>query len=379
MRGSGGVTGGGARVLESPALESQPDLSVVIVTFNAAALIGNCLDSLAAACSGLHTEVFVVDNGSADGTPDLVRRFHPAVHLQATGQNLGFSAGNNRALPLCRGRAVMLLNPDTVVQPGAITTLLGHLQAHPEAGAVGPMLRLGDGSIQAECARRLPAPGNLLPWLLLLDKLVHNVQKRWHTVWPANAVPPAQPDPPPARWYDGFNLLAWPRQQACAVQSICGACLLMRQEVLQQVGLLDESSPMYLDDIDCCRRILDAGWAIHYQPAAVITHLWQQSSHPQRAGDHYALGCHAIWLYLRKHHGVPAGRAFAAMAALAALLRLPPSALVAAWPGAQQPRRLRRLRMVQGLARWAWHWPKRPPRFGFASERAAAGPQAQRP
>lgn len=365
---------------ECPSPARRPDLSVLIVTYNAAALIGDCLHSLAAACSGLHTEVFVVDNGSADGTPDLLRQHHPWVQLQATGRNLGFSAGNNRALPACRGRAVMLLNPDTVVQPGAIATLLAHLQAHPEVGAVGPMLRLGDGSIQVECARRLPAPGNLLPWLLLLDKLVHRVQSRWRKSRPARPAPRPQtepPQPPPPRWYDGFNLLAWPRQQACAVQSICGACMLMRQEVLQQVGLLDESSPMYLDDIDYCRRILDAGWAIHYQPAAVITHLWQQSSHPQRAGDHYALGCHAIWLYLRKHHGVIAGRAFAAMAALAAVLRLPPAALMAVWPGAQRANRVRRLRMVQGLARWAWRWPKRPPRFGFASESEVAGPQVQ--
>lgn len=359
----------------APATAAQPDLSVVIVTYNAAALIGNCLDSLATACSGLHTEVFVVDNGSADGTAELLRQHHPWVQLQATGQNLGFSAGNNRALPLCRGRAVMLLNPDTVVQPGAVSSLLAHLQAHPDAGAVGPMLRLGDGSIQAECARRLPAPGNLLPWLLLLDKLAHKVQSRSRRRLTAQAAPQPASEPPPPRWYDGFNLLAWPRQRACAVQSICGACMLVRQEVLQQVGLLDESSPMYLDDIDYCRRILNAGWAIHYQPAAVITHLWQQSSHPHRAGDHYALGCHAVWLYLRKHHGVAAGRAFAAMAALAALLRLPPAALMAAWPGAKQPDRRRRLRMTQGLARWAWRWPKRPPLFGFASESDVARPQ----
>jgi len=370
----------GARVVESPALQSQPDLSVVIVTYNNTTLIGDCLDSLAAACIGLHTEVFVVDNGSADGTPDLLLEHYPWVRLQATGRNLGFSAGNNLALPACRGRAVMLLNPDTVVHPGAITHLLAHLQAHPEAGAVGPMLRLGDGSIQAECARRLPAPGNLLPWLLLVDKLAHRAHSLRRERWPARSTEqtPSEPSEPPGpHWYDGFNLLAWPRQQACAVQSICGACLLMRQEVLQQVGLLDESSPMYLDDIDYCRRILNAGWAIHYQPAAVITHLWQQSSHPQRAGDHYALGCHAIWLYLRKHHGVAAGRTFAAMAAGAALLRLPPAALMAAWPGAQQANRVRRLRMVQGLAHWAWRAPKRPPQFGFASEREVASPQVQ--
>ena len=342
------------------AAAARPDLSVVIVTYNAASLIGPCLDSLAADCADLRIEVFVVDNGSSDGTPDLLRRAYPWVRLNATGRNLGFSAGNNQALPLCAGHAVMLLNPDTIVHRGAVPRMLAHLRDHPGVGAVGPMLCLGDGSIQPECARRLPAPGNLLAWLLLLDKLVPHLPGRRQGV--------AVGDPPAPTWYDGFNLLAWPRQRACAVQSICGACILLRHEVLQQVGLLDETSPMYLDDIDFCRRILDAGWAIHYQPESVITHLWKQSSDPRRAGDHYALGCHAIWLYLHKHHGRAAARAFEAMAALAAALRLPAAALLAVWPGPTQPRRRYRLSMAQGLARWAWRLQKRPPLFGFASE-----------
>jgi GT2 family glycosyltransferase len=346
------------RVLDAAA--ERPDLSVVIVTYNAASLIGPCLASLSADCADLRLEVFVVDNGSSDGTPDLLLREYPWVRLHATGRNLGFSAGNNQALPLCVGRAVMLLNPDTVVHPGAVPRLLRQLRENPETGAVGPMLCLGDGSIQPECARRLPAPDNLLAWLLLLDKLMLRLPTRLQAG--------ATGDPPAPSWYDGFNLLAWPRRHACSVQSICGACILVRHEVLQQVGLLDESSPMYLDDIDFCRRILDAGWGIHYQPESVITHLWKQSSDPQRAGDHYALGCHAIWLYLRKHHGRAAGRAFGAMAALAAALRLPTAALLAAWPGPTQHNRKRRLHMAQGLARWAWRLPRRPPRFGFASE-----------
>jgi GT2 family glycosyltransferase len=339
---------------------NQPDLSVVIVTYNAVSLIGPCLGSLLASCTGLQIEVFVVDNGSSDGTPEMLRKSHPWISLQATGRNLGFSAGNNLALPLCQGRAVMLLNPDTVVSTGAVKELLAHLRTHPEAGAVGPKLRLRDGSIQPECARRLPAPGNLLAWLLLLDKLAFMLRPH-RTSIATNA-------PPPPTWYDGFNLLTWPREKACAVESICGACIVLRREVLQQVGLLDESSPMYLDDIDYCRRILDAGWTIHYAPSSVITHLWQQSSNPRRAGDHYGLGCHAIWLYLHKHHGAAAGHGFAIMAAFAAAVRLPIAAFLALWPGPAQRNRVRRLRMAQGLARWAWHLQKRPPLFGFANE-----------
>ena len=333
------------------------ELSVVIVTYNAARVIGACLDSLRREAAGLALEVFVVDNGSSDGTPALLRERYPLAQLHDTGRNLGFSAGNNVALPLCRGRHVMLLNPDTIVQPGALRALLEHLRAEPRAGAVGPMLRLGDGRIQTECARNLPQPGNLLPWLLLLDKLGH----RLHLGSPAAA----GSGMPPGNWFDRMNLLGWPRTNTCSVPSICGACILLRQEVLQQVGLLDEASPMYLDDIDYCRRVLDVGWQIHYVAEAVVTHLWQQATLPQRAGMHYGLGLHAIWIYLGKHHSRRAARQFAAMALAASLLRLPAAALGAAWPGAGRPERLRRLRMAQGLWRWAWTFPKTPPPLGF--------------
>jgi GT2 family glycosyltransferase len=335
----------------------RPELSVVIVTYNAARVIGDCLDSLRRDGHDLALEVFVVDNGSRDGTPALLRERHGWVQLHDTGRNLGFSAGNNLALPLCRGRHVMLLNPDTIVQPGALRALLGHLRAHPEVGAAGPKLRLGDGRIQTECARNLPQPGNLLPWLLLLDKLGHRLR--------LGRGPAAASGVPPGHWFDRFNLLDWPRARSCSVQSICGACILLRHDVLQQVGLLDEASPMYLDDIDYCRRILDAGWQIHYVAEATVTHLWQQSTLPERAGLHYALGLHALWLYLGKHHGPGAAQRFAAMVLLVSLVRLPPAVLAAAWPGAGRPERVRRLRMAQGLWRWAWRFPKSPPQLGF--------------
>ena len=347
---------------DEPAL-GRPALSVVIVTYNAVRLISACLESLRREADGMVLEVFVVDNGSSDGTSARVRSQHPWVQLHDTGCNLGFSAGNNVALPLCRGRLVMLLNPDTIVQPGALRTLCDALQQHPQAGAVGPMLCLADGSIQPESARHLPRPGNLLPWLLLLDKVAARLG--------LSALPePNVQDPqaPQGHWFDRFNLLGWQRGTGCAVQSLCGACILMRHEVLQQVGLLDDASPMYLDDIDYCRRILNAGWQIRYVAQARVTHLWQQSTHPQRAGLHYALGLHAVWLYLGKHHGARAAQAFAAMALAAALLRLPPAALVAALPGAGRLERQRRLRMAMGLWTWAWTFPKAPPRLGFAHE-----------
>lgn len=354
-----------------------PELSVLVVTYQSGPLIDECLDALAAVAPALSLEVVVVDNGSADDSAARAAA-HPLaaqgrLRVLQAGCNLGFSAANNRALALAGGRHLLLLNPDAAPAPGAIERLFAHLEAEPGVGAVGPQLRLADGQLQLECARRLPAPGNLWPWLLLLDKAVHTLRGR--RPWPETA------EPPPPRWYDGFNLLGWPRRQACAVESLSGACLLVRGSLLRELRGLDERHPMYLDDIDLCRRILDRGFALHYRPEAVVRHRWRQSSAPGRDGDYYALGLHAVWLYLHKHHGAAAAARYALGAALAAGLRLPAAWLLLLLPGGAADERQRRLRMAQGLARWAWRWPKRPPRLGFAQERdeaVAATPEAGR-
>ena len=347
------------------------DLSVVIVTHNVASLIEACLESLQRDCAALATELFVVDSASTDRTVAIVRERFPHVRVVENAANVGFSRGNNLALTACRGRHVALLNPDTIVAPGGLSGLVAYLDRNPAVGAAGPVLRLADGSIQVECARHLPRLGNLWQWLLLLDKLEWAVRFRKRPV-------EGRGDPPRGSAFDRLNLLAWPRARSCPIDSICGACMLLRREVLVRVGLLDEASPLYLDDIDYCRRIVDAGWPIHYVAEATITHLGGQSSGKlDRAGDLYAMQCHAIWLYLRKHDGGGAAAAFVAMVAGAAVVRLALclAALVLVWG----PRRgfwLRQRAMVTGLARWAFRWRRVAPRFGFASETLALPPLA---
>jgi hypothetical protein len=339
------------------------DLSVVIVTHNVAPLVADCLESLYRDCEGLEVEVFVVDSASSDETVEVVRERFAAARIVDSPVNVGFSRGNNLALGSCRGRYVALLNPDTVVTPGGISGLVSYLDRNPQVGAVGPRLRLADGSIQVECARRLPRLANLWQWLFLLDKLDWVVRHR-------KRFSQGRGDPPRASLLDGLNLLAWPRTRTCAVESICGACMVVRAEVVKEVGMLDEASPLYLDDIDYCRRILDAGRPIHYVAESSVTHLGGQSSGKlKRAGDLYAMQCHGIWLYLRKHEGGAAGAMFVAMVALASLVRLAIClvALALVWGGGRAFW-LRQRAMVAGLARWALRWPRRAPRFGFASE-----------
>lgn len=337
-------------------------LSVVIVSHNDEAVIEDCLESLGAELQDVDSEVFVVDSGSSDGTVERVEARFPWAHLDAARQNVGFAAGNNRALPRCRGRYVLLLNPDTVVQKGALQILLQHLDEHPDVGAVGPRVCLADGRTQPECARNLPRLGNIFPWLLLLDKLTWGLGRK---------LGGSKDDRPRRRWLDDFCLLSWTREKSASVEMVGGACMMVRASVMRRIGWLDEACPLYLDDIDYCRRIRDAGYGIRYVAEATITHLWQHSSAAlDRDGDFYALGCHAIWLFLKKHEGRLAARTFAMMACIAGPLRVAASSILIGLSPSSSIRTYwrRQFEMAWALSRWAFRLRKSAPRFGFAGE-----------
>ncbi|MDQ5826022.1 MAG: glycosyltransferase family 2 protein, partial [Chloroflexota bacterium] len=136
-----------------------PDLSIVILSWNVRELLATCLRSLPAAAGDWweHTEVLVVDNASADGSTEMVRRDFPGARLVALPRNLGFSGGNNAGIRAAQGKYVLLLNPDTVARPGSITTLAEYMEAHETSGIVGPRLLNPDGSMQPS-RRRFPTP-----------------------------------------------------------------------------------------------------------------------------------------------------------------------------------------------------------------------------
>jgi len=345
---------------------STPQLSVIIVTHNVAHLIGDCLRSVFEECAGMSTEVFVVDSASSDDTVEVVHHQFPRVTVRVSRENIGFSAANNLALAECSGEYIVLLNPDTVVHPGAFRRLMFYLDTHPPVGAVGPTLRLADNSIQPECARNLPSVGNMFAWLLLLDKL------EWKLRY-GNARDVKSSFPPNNAIFDRFLLLFWDRSSTCEVECIAGACMMFRAEVAQLVGALDETTPLYLDDIDYCRRIRDSGWAIHYVAEATVSHFWKQSTLPlKRLGDLYAMVCHSIWLYLRKHDGPVAAALFSSEIVIACLIRLPVSGLGLLLAGKKSRAFWKyQVEMILGLCRWVIRFPKVAPSFGFVNESRA--------
>ncbi|HEV7215851.1 MAG TPA: glycosyltransferase family 2 protein, partial [Chloroflexota bacterium] len=197
-------------------------------------------------------ECLLVDNASSDDTVPLVRRDFPWVKILEPGRNLGFAAANNLALQRATGRYLLLLNPDTEMQTEALATLVALLDRRPAAGAAGPRLLNGDGSLQYS-TYRLPSVSTVA-WEYFLRDL-------------------RRPDDPRAGRY-GADDYARERQ----VEGLLGACVMIRREAVQQIGLLDERFIMYCEEVDWCIRLGRAGWQLWYSPAAVVRHHSGQSA-----------------------------------------------------------------------------------------------------
>ena len=259
---------------------SSPVLSVVIVNWNVRDLLRQCLTSIYASWRPPPEtiEVIVVDNASHDGSSEMVCHEFPQVTLIANRENLGFTAGNNQALRQARGRYVMLLNPDAEIVGQALTDLMAYMDAHPGVGVIAPKLLNADGSVQSS-RRRFPT--------LATAFLESTVLQQW--------------------WADNRILRAYYMQDRSddEIQQVdwsVGACLMVRREVIEQVGLLDEGFFMYSEEMDWCYRIKRAGWQIVYFPNAQVIHYGGQSSKQVIAAQHIHFQRSKI-RFFRKHHG----------------------------------------------------------------------------
>ena len=273
----------------------MPDLAVVVVSWNVRDLLVVCLRSLLDDLdhSGLVAEVWVVDSGSTDGTPDAVLSQFPTVRLIASEKNLGFAKGNNLALKEIldqRPQApkhIWLLNPDTEVLRGATAALVQAVRADPQAGVAGPKLLYPDGSFQ-HSAFRFPGLVQLSFELL----------------------------PLPARFYDTrlngrYTSGLYEGGTPFLVDHPLGAAMMVRTEAVASVGLLDEGFWMYCEEIDWCWRMKTAGWRVYCAPAACVIHHAGQSSAQVRIPSLVTLWASRARLYAR-HHG-PLSRRLARM------------------------------------------------------------------
>lgn len=231
---------------------SRPVVSIVIVNWNTRTLLAACLESVHRQTLLSH-EIWVVDNGSTDGSCEMVREAFPEVRLIANEDNKGFAAANNQALPLCTGEHVLLLNSDTVVLDGAIDKMATFLQLHPEAGGVGCKLLNADGTLQPS------AHGFYRSWRSLVEnRLVHLLWPRRHARTPF--------------------LSFWDHNQVRPVDWVTGAALMVRRSVIQEVGLLDDGFFMYGEEVDWQYRMKQAGRRVFFLPSARVIHYGGASS-----------------------------------------------------------------------------------------------------
>lgn len=257
------------------------DLAVVIVSWNVCDLLAGCLRALWADLerSALAAQVWVVDNASADGTPEMVARDFPEVRLLTSDENPGFAAGNNRVLRLLLAgaapRYIWLLNPDTEVRPGATAALVAALEDHPRAGIAGAALFNADGSLQHGAFR--------FPGILQLTFDLFPLPARLYES-PLNGRYPG-------RWYDGTRPF-W-------VDHPLGAAMMARVEAVRQVGLLDEGYRMYCEEVDWCWRMRRAGWRALCVPAAQVVHYAGRSTAQVRIPSFVNLWTSRARLYRR--------------------------------------------------------------------------------
>ena len=224
-------------------------LSVVIVNYNVAPYLEQCLHSVFKAAKAIDSEVFVVDNASADGSVEMVRALFPQVRLIESKENLGFSKGNNLALNKCQGEHILLLNPDTVVEENCFEECLAHMKEHPECGGLGIQMVDGMGNFLPESKRGLPTP---IAAFYKISGLYRLFPRSGRII----------------RYYAG----ALDREKTGEVEILAGAFMWMRKTVLDEVGLLDESFFMYGEDIDLSYRITQAGYTNRYLPSELIIH-----------------------------------------------------------------------------------------------------------
>jgi len=255
----------------------MPPLSICILTLNAREYLRACLRSIAGQTAVEH-EIIVADNGSTDGTDRMLAQEFPAVRYLPGTHNEGFTRPMNRAMRAARGAYVALLNPDTVVLDGAFDRLLAFMEAHPQAGICGPKVLNPDGTLQGPCRR-----GESRPWAVISYFL------RLHRIFPHSP------------FFGGYLLNYLPEDQVARVDGVSGSCMLIRREVIEQIGYLDETFFAYQEDADYCFRARAVGWQVYYVPQARIIHYGGQGGSAVQPWRTLVAWHRSYYLYYRKH------------------------------------------------------------------------------
>ncbi len=252
-------------------------LSIVIVNYNVEHFLEQCLHSVYTALEGLDGEVWVVDNNSVDSSLAMLNRKFPQVKLIANKENVGFARANNQAIRQSSGEYVLLLNPDTIVEPDTFSKCVQFMDEHPDAGGLGVKMLDGKGNFLPESKRGLPTPRVAFYKIFGLSKLF-----------------------PKSKKFGAYHLTYLDKDEIHSVDVLSGAFMLMRKSVLDQVGLLDEDYFMYGEDIDLSYRITKGGYKNYYFPQTRIIHYKGESTKKSSVNYVYVF-YNAMRIFAEKH------------------------------------------------------------------------------
>ncbi len=256
-----------------------PLLSVVIVSWNTADLLDQCLRSIAKEVGDTTHEVIVVDNGSDDGSADLVRRLWPNTILIVNESNQGYQRANNRGMAAARGERLLLLNADACLLPGSLTILMSNLDRDNTIGVVAPRLVYPDGSWQRWTAGREPSLVGAFAFFLFLERISR-------------------------RFADCSLWLYSDTAEAFSPDWVSSACLMLRRDTLADTGPMNERFFAYMDDVDLCRLARSAGWTVRYDPAATVMHVMGAGTR-RRTGAASPLALRTFNQYFASLHSAP--------------------------------------------------------------------------
>lgn len=244
---------------------SQPDLSIIVISFNQSDLVCRCLDSVTRMAGDIEYEIILVDNASKDGTVEVVANRFPSVTILLNDRNRGFAAANNQGIRVSHGRYLFLLNQDAEIVEGNLGNLVHTMDDYPEIGVLGCKVILPDGVLQPTCAIYDEFP---TLWNMLFPNR-EKLAQEWRLLAVGRDVPERRDLA--SRYvrqyrYDHFH----------EVHFVSGVAMVARRAMCDKVGLLDEHFFMYNEDLDWCLRALQAGWKIFYTPVCTICHQYYQ-------------------------------------------------------------------------------------------------------
>jgi GT2 family glycosyltransferase len=254
------------------------DVSVIIVNWNAAAMLRACLRALFASEGDPPREVIVVDNASTDGSLSAIIAEYPDLHIIQNAANVGFASAVNQGLRAAEGQYALIMNPDVILHPCALPELIQFMATHLDAGIAGPRLLNPDGTVQGSARRDPSARTALFGRSAPLTQLFPN-------------------NPVSRQELPAFSVTG---DTPLEVDWLSGACLCARRAAWEQVGMLDEQFFLFWEDADWCLRFRRARWRVYYVPAATATHVIGVSRAKRRLGALVDLHVSAF-RYYRKH------------------------------------------------------------------------------